>query len=213
ADKIRYPCYRGFLARNKHPPFGRAHQVFVSRNGEPSRNTRFLVDILTLTRLKRNLLNQVLQQAINLNSRPLFGREPGLLESDFTRYINAFRVMGQYLAFDAVFKWRDDRSAIGIILRVGGKYKLDVERQPQPEPANLDIFLLQHIEQGNLDTGLEVGELVNHENTAVCPWDQSEVDDPFVVVGQFKRSRFNRVDIPYEVRHGHVWSSQFFCIP
>src|SRR5690606_31768168 len=123
------------------------------------------------------------------------------------------RVMGQYLAFDAVFKWRDDRSAIGIILRVGGKYKLDVERQPQPEPANLDIFLLQHIEKGNLDTGLEVGELVNHENTAVCPWDQSEVDDPFVVVGQFKRSRFNWVDIPYEVRHGHVWSSQFFCIP
>src|SRR3546814_7664413 len=91
---------------------------------------------------------------IRLNGRVLLRRNTGFLECDFARYVDAFRVVGQYLAFNTVFERRNDGSTVGVVFGVGGKYKLDVERQPQFESTYLDIFLLKHVEKRYLYAGL-----------------------------------------------------------
>ena len=64
--------------------------------------------------------------------------------------------MRQDLAFDAVFQRGDDRTSVRIVLGIGRKDELDIERQAQLESTDLHVALLQDVEQGHLDARLQI---------------------------------------------------------
>src|SRR5690242_20781108 len=120
--------------------------------------------------------------------------------------------MGYDLAFYPVFQGRYDGAPVRIVFRVSREYKQDIQRQPQPEAADLDIPFLQDIEQGNLDARLKVRQLVDYKNTPVAPGNDAEVNGPFIRVAQPQVSSLDRVYIPDEVRHRHIRRGQLLSI-
>ena len=88
--------------------------------------------------------------------------------------------MRAYLRAKPVLEWRDDASAIRVVLGIRGGHHDNVERQAQAVPADLDITLFDDVEQPHLDPLSEVGELVDGENAAVGSRDQSVMDGELV---------------------------------
>ena len=71
------------------------------------------------------------------------------------------------LGAEPVLQRGDDPAAVGVVLGVGAGDEQHVERQPQRVAADLDVALLQHVEQRDLDPLGEVGQLVDAEDAAV----------------------------------------------
>src|SRR5690606_24541946 len=138
-------------------------QIFIGGDGKACRYTRFLINEFALSGFKCDLLHQILQQAIDLNSCLLFRSNASFLEGNLAGNIDALWIMGEDLAFDTVFERRYDGAPVGVVFGVGRKYKLDVKGQAKFKSANLDVFFLQHVEQRNLYTGLQVGKLVDNK--------------------------------------------------
>jgi hypothetical protein len=65
--------------------------------------------------------------------------------------------VGADLGAEAVLERRDDPAAVGVVLGVRGRDEQQVERQAQRVAADLDVALLQHVEQRDLDALGEVG--------------------------------------------------------
>ena len=84
--------------------------------------------------------------ALLMNSR--------LLVRYFSRGSNIAWIMGENLAFDPVFQGSYNRSAVGIVFRIGCEHKLDIQGQSNPESPDLYIPLLQYIKQSYLNAGL-----------------------------------------------------------
>ena len=84
--------------------------------------------------------------------------------------------MGADLGAEAVLERGDDAAAVGVVLGVGAGHQQQVERQPQRVAADLDVALLQHVEQRDLDPLGEVGQLVDGEDAAVGARHQAVVD-------------------------------------
>ncbi len=101
------------------------------------------------------------------NDLALVGINVRFLLCDLLSYFQRLGVVRDNLTVDAVFQWRNNTAAIGVVLRIGRKNKLDFQRQPQLESTDLNITFLQDVEQGNLNAGLQVGQFVDDENTAV----------------------------------------------
>src|SRR6476469_2803480 len=97
------------------------------------------------------------------------GDELGLLadERDLVRHL--CRVVRADLGAEAVLERGDDAAAVRVVLRVGGRDEEQVERQPQRVAADLDVALLEHVEERDLDALGEVGQLVEAEDPAVGP--------------------------------------------
>src|SRR6185437_5486070 len=125
---------------------------------------------------------------------------------------NGFWIMRQYLALYPVFERCNNAPAVGIIFRVGCKYKLNIQRQPEFKPAYLYVAFLQNIKQCYLDTGLEVRQFINDKNPPVRTWNQPEVDNPFIRIRQFEIGCFYRVCITDQVGNADIRGSQFFSI-
>ena len=89
--------------------------------------------------------------------------------------VEAQRVVGAHLGAEAVLQRGDDAAAVGVVLGVGAGDQQQVERQPQRVAADLDVALLQHVEQRDLDALGEVGQLVDAEDAAVGARDQAVV--------------------------------------
>ena len=102
------------------------------------------------------------------------------------------------LRSQAVLERRDDPAARRVVLRVRRGDHVQVQRQTDGEPADLDVALLEHVEQPDLDPLGEVGQLVDRDDAAVGARDQA------VVEGQLVRQvaalgDLDRVDLADEV--------------
>ncbi|CAI8290425.1 MAG: Uncharacterised protein [Flavobacteriia bacterium] len=139
--------------------------------------------------------------------------EPGLLRRDLHGCFQIVRIVGQYLTPDAVFERRNDGTAVGVIFRVGREDELKVQRQPQFETPNLDIALLQDVEQGDLDPGLQVRQLIDHKNAPMGPGHHAKVNGALVGITQAQIGGFQRIDIADQIGHTHIRSGQFFHEP
>ena len=119
--------------------------------------------------------------------------------------------MGPDLRAEPVLERRDDPPARRVVLRVGAGDHVQVERQSDGEAADLDVALLEHVEQADLDPLGEVGQLVDRDDAAV-----GARDEP-VVEGQLVRQvaalgDLDRVDLADEVGDRDVGRRQLLGV-
>ena len=120
--------------------------------------------------------------------------------------------MGADLGAEPVLERGDDPAAVGVVLRVGAGHQQQVERQPQLVAADLDVALLQHVEQRDLDALGQVGQLVDREDAAVGARDQAEVDGLRVAEGA-ALGDLDRVDVADQVADAGVRGGQLLAVP
>ena len=78
--------------------------------------------------------------------------------------VDVERVVRADLGAEAVLQRRDDAAAVRVVLGVGRRDQHHVERQADLVAADLDVALLEHVEQADLDALGEVGQLVDGED-------------------------------------------------
>ena len=122
------------------------------------------------------------------------------------------RVVGADLGAEPVLERGDDPAAVGVVLRVGAGHQQQVQRQPQLVAAHLDVALLQHVEQRDLDPLGQVGQLVDGEDAPVGPRHQPEVDGLRVAEGA-ALGDLDRVDVADQVADAGVRGGQLLAVP
>jgi hypothetical protein len=130
-------------------------------HGEPGRHARTLVDGARLAQRTGEAGDDLPQVAGHL------GDQLGLLVDQRDLVGQRQRVVRAHLGAEAVLERRDDPPAVGVVLRVGRRDEQDVQRQPQRVAAHLDVALLHHVEQRDLDPLGEVGQLVDGHDAPV----------------------------------------------
>ena len=122
------------------------------------------------------------------------------------------RVVGAHLGAEAVLERRDDPAAVRVVLGVGAGHEQQVQRQPHPVAADLDVALLEHVEQRHLDALGEVGQLVDAEDAAVGARDQAVVDG-LRVAQRAALGDLDRVDVADQVADAGVRRRQLLAEP
>ena len=112
----------------------------------------------------------------HVDGRASAGERPRLLLDDVHLDVDVERVVGADLGAEAVLQRRDDAAAVRVVLGVGRGDEQHVERQPDLVAADLDVALLEHVEQADLDPLGEVGQLVDREDAAVGARHEAVVD-------------------------------------
>jgi len=92
---------------------------------------------------------------------------PGFLRRDGHSFFEADGIMGANLGADAVFQRRDDFSARGVILGIGGENEENIERKAQGIALNLNVAFLHDVEEADLNFSGEVGELIDGKDAAI----------------------------------------------
>ena len=75
----------------------------------------------------------------------------GLLLHDLDLVGALLGIVGANLRAESVLERSDDPAPVGVVLGVGRGDQHHVERQPDGEAPDLDVPLLEHVEQGDLD--------------------------------------------------------------
>ena len=122
------------------------------------------------------------------------------------------RVVGAHLGAEPVLERGDDAAAVRVVLGVGAGDQQQVQRQPHPVAADLDVALLQHVEQRDLDALGEVGQLVDAEDAAVGAGHQAVVHGLRVAQGA-ALGDLDRVDVADEVADAGVRRRQLLAEP
>ncbi len=111
--------------------------------------------------------------------------------------------MRPHLRPEPVLQRRDDPAAVRVVVGVRGRHEQEVEREPDPVAADLDVALLEDVEQGDLDAFGQVGELVDRDDAPVGPRDHPVVDRE--LVGEVPAlGHPDRVDVADQVGHARV---------
>ncbi len=176
---------------------GGARDALGGSDGEPRGDARALVDGGRLTQAAGEAgddLEQVLGHV---------GDELGLLRDEHDLVGDLGRVVRADLGAEAVLERGDDAAAVGVVLRVGGRDEQQVEREPQRVAADLDVALLEHVEERDLDALGEVGQLVEAEDAAVGARHEAVVHRLGVAEGAALRD-LDRVDVADEVADARV---------
>ena len=130
--------------------------------------------------------------------RPVGASGLRLLLDDRDLELGVERVVRADLRAEAVLERRDDAAAVRVVLGVGRRDEHDVEREADLVAADLDVALLEHVEQTDLDALGEVGELVDREDAAVGARHEPVVDGE--LVGEVAAlGHLDRVDLADEV--------------
>ena len=120
--------------------------------------------------------------------------------------------MGAHLGAEAVLERGDDPAAVGVVLGVGAGHEQQVQRQPHPVAADLDVALLQHVEQRDLDALGEVGQLVDAEDAAVGARHEAVVHG-LRVAQRAALGHLDRVDVADQVADAGVRRGQLLAEP
>ena len=115
------------------------------------------------------------------------------------------------LAAEAVLERGDDPAAVGVVVRVGRGHQHDVEREADLVAADLDVALLEHVEEADLDALGQVGQLVDGEDAAVRPGHQAVVERE--LVGQVATlGHLDGVDLADQVGDRRVRGGQLLAV-
>ena len=105
----------------------------------------------------------------------------------------------------------DDAAAIGVVLGVGGGNDEHIQRQTDAVALDLHIAFFHEVEQADLNTLGEVGQLVDAKDAAVGAGHQAVVDGGFV--GEVATlGNLDGVDFTDEVGDGDVGGCQLFGV-
>ena len=122
------------------------------------------------------------------------------------------RVVGADLGAEAILERGDDAAAVRVVLRVRRRHQQHVQRQPQGVAADLDVPLLHHVQQRDLDPLGQVGQFVDRHDAAVRARHQAEVNGLRVA----ERAPFgdlDRVDVTDQVGDRGVRGGQLLGVP
>ncbi len=137
--------------------------------------------------------------------------EPGVLVVDGDADVARERVMRADDRADAVLQGGDDPAAVGVVLGIGREGHAQVELEADRVAADLDVALLQHVEQADLDLGRQVGQLVDAEDAPVGAGDQAEVHRQ--LAGEIAAlGVLDHVDLADQVGDGDIRRGEFFMI-
>ncbi len=173
-------------------------QELDRRDRHARRDPRGLVDELALPGCDRDLLDQQARLRRE-HDRRIVAFGPRLLGGDLGSERRARWIVGEDLRGDPVAQRGDDRAAVGVVLRVGGKGEQHVERQAHGEAADLEIALLEQVEQADLNARRKVGQLVDREDAAVGARDDAEVNDLGIGVGETAGRCLDRIDVAEQI--------------
>ena len=139
------------------------------------------------------------------------GKQVALLLHDVDFFLDGARVVGVNLRAVAVFQRRDDASAVGVVLGVGGSDDEDVQGQADAVALNLHVALLHQVEQAHLDALGQVGQFVDAEDAPVGARHQAVVDGR--LVGQVAAlGDLDGVNFSDKVGDGYVRRRQLFGV-
>ena len=204
--------------------------------GSPSRTARFSaaaasvswLEIVTRTltpercadlgrsaRQLRQLGDDLLHEAGNLDrdGSVVIGIEGDRLGVD-DRHLGValLRVVRPDLRAESVLQRRDDPPAAGVVLGVGAGDHEQVELQAHPVAAHLDVALLHHVEEADLDALGQVRQLVEAEDGPMRPRQQPVVDRE--LVGQVAAlGHLDRVHLADEVGDADVRGAELLAVP
>ncbi len=134
---------------------------------------------------------------------------PGARSS--TSVVDLERVVRADLGAEAVLQRRDDPTAVRVVLGVGRREQHEVERQVDLVAAHLDVALLEHVEQADLDALGQVGQLVDGEDAAVRAGHEAVVQRE--LVGQVATlGHLDRVDLADQVGDRGVGGGQLLAV-
>ena len=135
-----------------------------------------------------------------------------LLLHDRDLVLERLRVVRAHLRPEPVLQRRDDPAAVRVVVGVRGGHEQEVEREPDPVAADLDVALLEDVEQGDLDAFGQVGELVDRDDAPVGPRDHPVVDRE--LVGQVAAlGHPDGVDVADQVGHARVRRRELLRVP
>ena len=127
-----------------------------------------------------------------------------------TSVVDVERVVRADLGAEAVLQRRDDAAAVRVVLGVGRRDQQHVERQADLVAPHLDVALLEHVEQADLDALGEVGQLVDGEDAAVGAGHEAVVQRE--LVGEVAAlGHLDRVDLADEVGDRRVGRGQLLA--
>ena len=102
-------------------------------------------------------------------------------------------------------------TAVRVVLGVRRRDEHDVERQADLVAAHLDVALLQHVQQADLDALGEVGQLVDGEDAAVGARHEAVVERE--LVGEVAAlGDLDRVDLADQVGDRRVGRGQLLAV-
>ena len=137
--------------------------------------------------------------------------DPGLLFDDRELGLEVLRVVRADPRPEAVLERRDDPAPVRVVLRVGRGHEQDVEREADLVAADLDVPLLEHVEQADLDALGEVRELVDGEDPPVRAGNEPVVDRE--LVGEVAAlGHLDGVDLADQVGHRGVRRGQLLAV-
>src|SRR5208283_997943 len=111
------------------------------------------------------------------------------------------------------FQRRNNFSASGVVLRIGGKNQQNIKRQAQWVSFNLNIAFLHDVEQPNLNFPSQIGQLVHCKYSSVSARKQAVMNRQFVrKIATTSRSP-DGVNVPDDIGNRNVWRGQFLHVP
>ena len=113
---------------------------------------------------------------------------------------------------DAIFQRRNDFSSCGVVLRIRREHQQHIERQPHRITLNLDVAFLHDVEKPHLNLSGKIWQLIDRENTAIRPRQQSIMNGQFVREVASTASRLDRINVANHVRNSHIRRGQLLDI-
>ena len=135
---------------------------------------------------------------------------PCFLSGDRDAFFDVLRVVGANLAADAVFEWRDDLAASGVVLGVRGEDDGYVEGEANGVALNLHVALLHDVEESYLNLSGEVGDFVDGEDAAVGTGEKTVVHGELAAQILVAACGLDGVDVADEIGYSDVGSGELF---
>ncbi len=144
------------FAVNEGAAFGVGDDELHGGDGQALRDAGALVDLFVFARGEGDLLDDLADvvgylDGLNGVVAGVGACGPGFLLGDGDGVFDGLRVVGADFGADAVFEGRDDLTAGGVVLGVGGEDDGDVEGEADGVALNLDVAFLHDVEEGDLD--------------------------------------------------------------
>jgi len=191
---------------------GVREQALVVVDGDAHAHARGLVDLVRAARLEGELGDDLLDEERYADLAHAAIEHRHLLLHDGDLVGERARVVGPDLDVEPVLQRRDDPPPARVVFGVGAGHDDDVEGQPDLVALDLDVLLLHQVEEPDLHLLGEIGELVDREDAAVGPRDESIVDR--LLVGEVAAlGHLHRVDLADQVGHRHVGSGELLPVP
>ena len=187
------------------------HHALVVRDREAHRYAAALVHERAAPRELADADDRALDEPRHDDRRPTSAGRVDLVAHDAQLGVGVARVVRADLRAEAVLQRRDDPATVGVVLGVRRRHQHEVEREADPVPADLDVALLEHVQEPDLDALGEVGQLVDREDPAVDPRHEAEGERP--LVGEVAAlGDLDRVDLTDQVRDRRVRRRELLAV-